>query len=412
MAGREPSTKSNGVRRKPARGFRGRPSLLRRVFIASVGLVNVGKHPEMGIADLMVEASVGALSALPDAAPDRVVVGNMFSGVGCGQEHLGALLSSSLGYQGIPAYKVEAACGSGGAAAHNAYLSVKAGESDCVLVTGVEKMTDLDTAKVTSALAMADSQEYTASVGATFISLNAVTHRLYLSRHGVPKEDMAAFPVMAHRNALSSKHAMFHKAVTAEDVLSSPVMSDPIRLLDSSPVCDGAASLVLVSEEMARKVSSPLVEILASEVAANIFSIYERPDPLEYAATKAAFRRAVDRSGVRPEKLDFLEPHDAFSITSALSLESMGLSPAGRAPAEAAKGRFALDGDLPIGTFGGLKARGHPVGASGTYQLAEAYMQLAGRAGPNQVSGAKVGMTQNMGGVDTTTAVHILASAN
>jgi acetyl-CoA C-acetyltransferase len=382
---------------------------LSRVFIASAGYTNVGKLKDKGIGDLMAEASLKALSGCPDVRPDRVVVGNMFSGVGSGQEHLGAYLSGSLGMTGIPAYKVEAACGSGGVALHNAFLAVKSGESEAVLVTGVEKMTDLDGPSVTSALAMADDQEYSASLGLTFISLNAITHRMYLQRFSVSEEEMASFPVLSHKHAKDSLHAMFRNQITVEDVMKSPVISDPIRLLDTAPVCDGAASILVVGESVAKSAPGPLVEVLASEVATNIFDLAERPDPLDYTATRAAVQRVLSRTGRSLGDLDFLELHDAFSVTSALSLESMGICQAGRAAADASRGRFELGGELPVNTFGGLKARGHPVGASGIYQLAEAYLQLTQRAGGCQVKGAKLGLTHNMGGVDTTTAVHLLS---
>ncbi|MEM3684751.1 MAG: beta-ketoacyl synthase N-terminal-like domain-containing protein [Conexivisphaerales archaeon] len=383
-----------------------------RVYAVSAGMVPVGKHPELDIDELMVRSSIEALDKVQELRPDRIIVGNMFSGVSSHQEHLGALLASSLGYSGIPAYKVEASCGSGGVSIHNAYIAIKSGESDAVLVTGVEKMTNLSIPQVTSALVMADSNRYTASVGATFISLNAITHRLYTKRYGVEREDMASFPVISHKNAIHSPHAMFHKEIKKEDVISSPIVSDPIRLLDSSPVCDGAASIMLVSENRLSKLPTQPVEIIASEVAVNLFSIYEREDPLIYDATRVAFRKAMQKSDLDVDKIDFIELHDAFSVTAALSLESMGVSEKGRAPADASNGRFELHGEMPINTFGGLKARGHPVGATGVYQAAEAYLQLTDAAGKNQVNDARIGVIHNMGGVDTTTAVHIMRRVN
>jgi acetyl-CoA C-acetyltransferase len=383
---------------------------LSKVFVASAGLVQVGEHWRKSILDLMAEASLSAMNEVP-AKPERVIVGNMFSGVGSGQEHLGALLASQVNLIGVPAYKVEASCGSGGAAVHNGYLSIKAGESDVVLVCGVEKMKDIDVGRITSALAMADSAEYTQFPGATFISLNALTHALYLKKYNVSREEMAGFPVLGHRNAALSKHAMFKKAITVEDVLRSPLISDPIRLMDSSPVCDGAAALVLLSERKARELDAGAVELVASEVAANIFSIYERPDPLDYLATRTAAKRALDKAGLKLEQMDFMETHDAFSVTGALTLESLGISRPGKAPHDVSSGRFDLTGSLPLNTFGGLKGRGHPVGATGVYQVAEAYLQLSGKAERNQVRGARLGLTQNMGGVDTTTSVHILRRA-
>jgi acetyl-CoA C-acetyltransferase len=380
-----------------------------KAYIASCGLISVGKLKDKGIGDLMSEASINAMKARPELMPDRIIVGNMFSGVGSRQEHLGAYLASLLGLDNIPAYKVEAACGSGGVAVHNAYLAIKSGESSVVLVTGVEKMTDLEVNDATSALAMADNQEFSASVGATFTSLNALTYRAYLNRYHAKREELAAFPVLAHRNAIDSPHAMFKKIIDVNDVISSPVISEPIRLLDSSPMCDGAASLLIVNEKIANKLNGKLVEIASSEVSVNMFNLAERPDPLDYTATRAATKKALERAGISINQLDLMEIHDAFSITSALSLESMGISERGKAGKDAEKGRFERDGELPINTFGGLKARGHPVGASGVYEIAEAYLQLTGEAGRCQVPDARIALAHNMGGVDTTTAVTVLA---
>lgn len=381
---------------------------MNRAFIVSAGIVEVGRLKGKGIGDLMAEASVKALSSCPEIKPDRIIVGNMFSGRGSGQEHLGAYLASLLGMSGLPAYKVEAACGSGGVAVHNAYLAIKSGESNAVLVTGVEKMTDLEVPDATSALAMADNQEYSASIGATFTSLNALTFRMYMHRYGVKSEELANFPVLSHKHALNAPHSMFKKRIDVNDVVNSPVISDPIRLLDSSPICDGASSLLVVSEDLAKLHAGRCVEILASEVAVNIFGLAERPDPLDYASTRLATKRVLEKTGRKITDIDFMEIHDAFSITAALSLESMGVSKEGKAAKDAERGTFDYDGELPINTFGGLKARGHPVGATGVYEVAEAYLQLTENAGACQVKDVKLGLTHNMGGVDTTTAVTLL----
>ncbi len=377
-----------------------------RVFVASVGLVPIGDQWHKSISDLMVEAALKALDKCPWAKPDRIIVGNMFSGASSSQEHLGALLASCLGLKGVPAFKVEAACGSGGVAVHEGYVAVKAGLADVVLVVGVEKMKDILTPQATKALAMAEHADYTQVVGATFISLNALVMRYYMEKYGVTREEMAAFPIIAHKNAVTAPHAQFKRAITLQDVLNSPMISDPIRLLDSSPAGDGAAAVLLVSEKYASKEN--LVEIIASEVANNYFLVVEREDPLFLEATYIALKRALDKTGLKITDIDFFEIHDAFTITAALSLETMGLSERGKAPRDALNGKFELNGEFPISTFGGLKARGHPVGATGVYQVAEAYLQLTDQAGPNQVKGAKYGLTHNFGALDITTAVHIL----
>lgn len=379
---------------------------MRRVFIASVGLVPVGEHWKESIEDMMMKASLMAMERAPWAKPERVIVGNMFSGVSSSQEHLGALLASGLGLVGIPAYKVEAACGSGGVAVHDGYVAIKAGLADVVLVVGVEKMKDILTPQVTRALAMAEHADYTQALGATFIALNAMVMRYYMHKYNVSREEMAAFPILAHKNAVTAPHAQLRNEITLQDVLTAPIISDPITLLDSAPVGDGAAALLLVSEKYASKEN--LVEIIASEVANNYFLLGERKDLLFLDATHKATRRALEKAGLELRDIDFLEIHDAFSVTAALSLEAIGISERGKAAKDASNGKFNLNGEVPILTFGGLKARGHPVGATGVYQIAEAYLQLIDQAGPNQVKGAKVGLAHNFGALDTTTAVHIL----
>ncbi|MDP8023037.1 MAG: beta-ketoacyl synthase N-terminal-like domain-containing protein [Conexivisphaerales archaeon] len=372
-----------------------------KVFIKSAGLVPVGEHWNKSLTDLMVEASLNALKGQEGVKIDRIVVGNMMSGYLNNQEHLGALLASALGMKGVEALKVEAACGSGGMAVHEGYVSVKSGEYENVLVVGVEKMKDVDTQVLTKALAMAESAEFTQVVGASFISLNALLMRMYMNRYNVQEDYLDHFPVIAHKNAVTAPHAQFKRAFTLEEVKRSPYLAEPIRLLSSAPSSDGAAAVLLSSKPSD-------VEILASEVSTNELIISQRENPLKFEATEKAFKKAIDKSGVNPSDVDFLEVHDAFPVVAALSLEAMGYSEEGKAGFDAAKGKYNFDGDLPILTFGGLKARGHPVGGTGVYQVVEAYMQLSGTAGKNQIQGAKLGVTQNVGGVDTTSVVHIL----
>ncbi len=377
---------------------------MNRIFIRSAGLVPVGEHWEKGLADLMYEAASNALLAVPDVKPDKIIVGNMFSGYAEHQEQLGSLLASALGMAGVSAIKVEAACGSGGVAVHEGYLSIKSGEYENVLVVGVEKMKDMGTGKATKALSMAESAEYTQVAGASFISLNALLSKVYMAHYGRKDEEMASFPVIAHRNGVTAAHAQFRKEITVKDVLSSAIIADPIRLLSSPPAGDGAAAVLLSSK-------GGDVEVLASEVATNQFIFQERENLLDFMASRIASSRALAKAGIDVSMIDFMEVHDAFPVVAALALESMGISKPGMAPIDAMNGRFNCDGELPIGTFGGLKARGHPVGATGAYQVAEAYLQLSGGAGKNQIGGAKIGLTHNVGGIDSTCAVHVLRSA-
>ncbi len=379
-----------------------------RVIISSVGYTRVGDHWDKSILDLAVEAARKALKPYPNIRPEVIIVGNMFSSQSSKQEHLGALLASALNLTGTPAFKVEAACASGGVAFNVAYSKVRSGEVSSALVVGVEKMRDLDVSEASLALSMAESAEYTQFMGASFLSLNGMLARLYMETYNVSRSELSAFPAIAHTNAATAEHAQFRKAISVEDVSRSPLVSDPLRLLDCAPLGDGAAALLLTSEEFNGDDES-MVEVLSSKISTDIFSIYERDDMLRFNATKDAASKAFSEAGISVEDVDVLEVHDAFSVSAALSVEAMGFSKEGEGAKDAARGLYALKGRYPALTFGGLKGRGHPVGATGLYQIAELWLQLKGRGNVNQVEGCRIGVAQNIGGVDTTSVVSVLA---
>ncbi|MDA4124130.1 MAG: thiolase domain-containing protein [Thaumarchaeota archaeon] len=383
-----------------------------KVYIASAGLTKIGDHWGKSLPDLAVEASRMALKGAPRVKPQQILVGNMFSAIGAGQEHLGALLASALGLSGIPAFKVEAACSSGGSAFNLGYSLVKCGAIDSALVVGVEKMRDLEPEEVSQALSMAESAEYTQFVGATFAALNGLLARYYMEQMNVSRDELSSIPVIDHANAVTAEHAQFRKAITADVVSRSSMIADPLRLFDCAPVGDGAAAVLLVNEKAASGARKAMTEVLGGQVSTAEFSLYERDDMLDFKATRHAFRGAMQRAGLSPKKLDLLEVHDAFSVVGALSLEAMGFSKKGMGARDAKEGKYSRGSDLPINTFGGLKARGHPVGATGMYQIVEAHMQLTDRAGENQVEGARYAATQNIGGVDSTSAVHVFGRAS
>ena len=378
-----------------------------RVIVASVGYTKVGDHWDKSILDLAVEASKKALKPHPNIKPDTIIVGNMFSSQSARQEHLGALLASALNLVGTPAFKVEAACASGGVAFNVGYRLVRSGEAASVLVVGVEKMRDLDVAETSLALTMAESAEYTQFIGATFLSLNAMLARLYQETYNVTRDELSAFPVIAHQNAATAEHAQFRKAISIEDVSRSPLVSDPLRLLDCAPIGDGAAAVLLTSDKLVEEDDE--VEVLSSKISTNVFSLYERDDMLTFSATKEAARKAFSEAGIGVEDVDVLEIHDAFSVTAALSVEAMGFSKPGEGAKDASAGVYSLKGRYPALTFGGLKGRGNPAGATGLYQIAELWLQLKGRGGLNQVEDCRIGLAQNIGGVDTTSVVTVLA---
>jgi acetyl-CoA C-acetyltransferase len=381
-------------------------------YVASAGFTKVAEHWESSILDLAVEAARKALKGVPKLAPEQVFVGNMFSSAGASQEHMGALVASALGLEGVPAFKVESACSSGASAFNVAYSLVRSGAIGSALVVGVEKMRDLEPEAVSQALAMAESAEYTQFVGATFAALNGLLARHYMERMDVSRDELSAIPVIDHANAVAAEHAQFRRAITPEIVARSAMVADPLRLFDCAPVGDGAAAVVIVNDSGASHAKrAKMAEVLGGRVSTTRFSVYEREDMLDFKATRSAFKEAMKQAGLSPQKVDFVELHDAFSVAGALSLEAMGFSKRGMGCKDAKAGKYGLKSDLPVNTFGGLKARGHPVGATGVYQIAEAYLQLTGQAGGNQVEGAEYGVTQNVGGVDTTSAVHVFGGA-
>ncbi len=378
-----------------------------KVYVAGVGATKVGEHWERSLRDLMVEA---ALKALEDAGLEvreiqAVYVGNMSSGVLQGQEHLGSLLATWLGIPGVPACKVEAACASGGAAFHQAFLAVASGMYDRVLVVGAEKMTDCVSSDVTSALIMAEDQEYVAFTGISFVGLNALVYRAYMERYGARQEDIALFSVLDHKHAVNNPLAQYRFELSLDRVLSSPLIADPIRLFECAPIGDGAAAAVLTSEAPNKDAA---VEVVGSAMSTDVFSLHDREDVTTLRATRRAAERAFRMARLGPEDVDVLEVHDAFTILGVIHLEDLGYAKKGEGWRLLKEGELEVGGKLPTNTMGGLKARGHPVGATGLYQIYDVYVQLVGRAGRNQVDGAEVGLAQNVGGVGGTVVVNIL----
>jgi acetyl-CoA C-acetyltransferase len=382
-----------------------------RAYVASAGLTHIGDQWDKSILDLAVESARAALKGSAVKKPDQIIVGNMFSAMGASQEHLGSMVAGGLGLSGTTAYKVEAACSSGGSAFNVGYNLVRSGAIDSALVVGVEKMRDLEPEETSQALAMAESAEYTQFVGATFAALNGLLARYYMEKMNVSRDELSSIPVIDHANAVTAAHAQFRKAITTDVVGRSQIIADPLRLFDCAPVGDGSAAVLIVNDNAASGSKRRMAEVLGGKIATSEFSLYEREDMLDFKATKEAFKAAMAQAGLAPRKLSFVEVHDAFSVVGALSLEAMGFSKRGHGSKDAKEGKYGRGSELPINTFGGLKARGHPVGATGVYQIAEAYLQLTDQAGQNQVEGAEYAATQNVGGVDSTSAVHVFGRA-
>lgn len=380
---------------------------MRRVAIIGVGCTAIGEHWDKSLRQLLVEAALRAMDSADVERIDALYVGNMMSGALQEQEHLGALVASHLGLRGIPACKVEAACASGGMAIHQAFLAVASGMYDYVMAIGGEKMTDRKTPEVTLALAMADDREYTIAVGASFVALNALVYRLYIEKFNVDQEDIALFSVHDHKYSVNNPHAQFKKPLTLEAIMNSPPVADPIRLFECAPIGDGAAAVILAPLDKVKDKENA-VEILASTAAIDHLSLNEREDILTLWSTVEASRKAYKIARIEPKDIDLVEVHDAFSILGVLSLEDLGFAEKGKGWQLVKEGQIEKDGDIPTNTMGGLLGRGHPVGGTGVYQVVEAYYQLTGRAGANQVDDAELALTQSLGGVAGTSVIHIL----
>jgi acetyl-CoA C-acetyltransferase len=390
-------------------------SQLRDVFIAGVGQTPITKDPEDRCRHL---GAAAVKAALVDAgiAPKRIgalYVGNMLSGILGQQQQLGGLVADYTDLAGIEAVTIEAACASGGAAIRVAYQAVAGGIHDAVAVCGVERMTHVDRDAVTRALATAADWELEGSCGESFLSLNATLMRAYMDKYGVAAERFAPFAIVAHQNALTNPNALLHKPLDLETYMASRVVTDPIRLFDVSPVCNGASAVVLVAPHVARELSNAnSVRIAGSALATAPLALARRADPLDLTAVSVCTRKAMEQAGVDHGDIDLFEPHDAYTIMTALTLEAAGFARAGMGLDYADSERIGLKGELPLATFGGLKARGHPVGASGCYQVVEAFLQLTNRAGANQVRDAEVALVQNIGGTGATVVSHVLARAS
>jgi len=380
---------------------------MREVAIIGVGMNKWGELWEKSLRQVFTEA---ALLALDDAGVDKIdsmIVGCMSSGLFIGQEHLSSLLADYTGLAPVPAARVESACASGGLALRTGWIEVASGLSDVVLVGGVEKMTDVNGNEATFALGTAADQEYECYHGLTFPGLYALMARAHMEKYGTTREQLAMVAVKNHANGSLNPLAQYPFKVSVEAVLSSVMVADPLRILDCSPITDGAAALVLCPVELARKLKKPVVKIIASGMATDSIALSSRKEITWIESTYLAAKKAYAMAGKKPEDINLVEVHDCFTIAEICVIEALGLVEKGKGGQAVESGLTALQGKIPVNTSGGLKAKGHPVGATGVAQAIEITKQLRGDAGPRQVKGARVGMTQNMGGSGGSSIVHI-----
>ena len=385
---------------------------MRSVSIVGIGQSPVGELWNQSARQIAYRAIAAAMAEAGVERADALFLGNMLSGNLLDQEHLATLVADFCGLRGIEAAKIEAACASGGAALRIGAMAVASGFHDVVIVAGVEKMTDTVGKDTTAGLATAADAEYEALHGVSFVGLNALLMQRYMYEFDVPLDAFAGFSINAHRNGAHNPNAMFQEAIDRDDYLKAPLIATPINMMDSSPVCDGAAALVLAPTERAHEFTRGhhrgAVQILASASANDTIAVHDRRDPLFLQAAAISSEQAYRQAGVTTDDIDLFELHDAFTIMSALSLEACGFARRGEGWRMAQEDQIGIHGRLPISTMGGLKSRGHPVGATGVYQIVELAQQLTGAAGPNQVASPRIGMAQNIGGSGATIVTHIL----
>ena len=381
---------------------------MRDVAVVGVGMQKWGELWEKSLRDIFVES---ALLAIEDSSVDHIdsmVIGCMSSGLFVGQEHIGSLLADYLGVAPIPATRVETACASGGAAFRTAFIEVASGMSDIVLAGGVEKMTDVGGDEATYALGTATDQEYEGFNGITFPGIYAMMARRHMFEFGTTSEQMAQVSVKNHKNGSKNPLAQFPMKITVEQVLNSVMVADPLHILDCSPITDGAAAALLCPVEMARDLGKPIIKIIGSGQATDTIALHDRDDLVFLNSTARAAEQAYSMAGKKSQDIDFAEVHDCFSIAEICITEALGFVEKGKGGGFVESGATAIDGKIPVNPSGGLKSKGHPVGATGVAQIIEVVHQLRNEAGERQVKNAKVGLTQNMGGSGGSAVVHIL----
>lgn len=382
---------------------------MRQVAILGIGQIKVDEHWDLSLRELGGNA---AFAAMQDAGMDKVdalFVGNMLSPMVSAQNQLGTFFSDWIGLWDQESVKVEAACASGAAAFRAGLMAVASGDIESALIVGVEKMTDKAGHDITAALATAADADYEVEQGISFVGLNALIMRRYMHEYGWKHEDFAPFSMNAHANAVHNPFARLHEKITVEKFEKSSMVATPINLLDASPTGDGAAAAIIVpAEKVASLRERPRITVAGSASATDSMAVHSRKDPLFLTAGYLSSKKAYELAGVESKDVDVFELHDAFSIMSALSLEACGFAERGQGIRLGLDNEISPTGRVPVCTRGGLKARGHPVGATGMYQIVEVVQQLRGECGKTQVDGARIGMAQNIGGSGATILTHIL----
>ena len=381
---------------------------MRRVAVVGVGVTKFGKH-EQTSAELFASAAADALAdaGLPVSAVQAVYYGNVVGGETEKQLHTGPQAASILGLPSVPTTRFETACASSHAAFRHAVMEVAAGISDVVLVGGAERVLNVTTQDATEYFAYACDATWEQRLGLTFPAVFALVARAHMEKYGTTEEQMAAVAVKNHHHGMLNPKAQFHTEITLQQVLSSPRIADPLKLYDCCPFSDGGAAVVIASAEVASRTRRP-VWVLASAAASDSMLLHDKPDLSRVPATERAAAAAYRQAALSPADVDVVELHDCFTIAEIVATEGLGLFEPGTGGVAAERGWTSLGGKVPVNPSGGLKAKGHPIGATGAAQIAEIATQLRGEAGPRQVDAARIGLAHTLGGNTATVLVSLL----
>ncbi|MFT9497556.1 thiolase domain-containing protein [Anaerosolibacter sp.] len=383
---------------------------MRSVSVIGIGETKMGILPDRNVKDLIQEAGA---KAIQDAGIEKeriqaLYMGNFNSSYWCIQSHMGPLASETLGLGNIPTLRTEGACASGSLAFRQGLMAITSGLYDVVLVGGVEKMTHQATEIVTTGLASAADFETEVNLGATFPSLFAMMANRYFFEYGNIREDMAMVAVQNHENAMLNPNAQMQKRITVEKVYNGFPVADPLTVFDCSLITDGAAFVVLAATEVAEKISKKrIVEVIGTGHAGDVLALAAKKSITTLDATVAAAKEAYQMAGVMPKDIHLAEVHDCFTITQIINTEDLGFFEKGMGGRAVKEGKTARNGLIPINTSGGLKAKGHPIGATGLSQIYEIVTQIRGEAGERQIGRADIGLSHNLGGTAATCVINI-----
>jgi acetyl-CoA C-acetyltransferase len=378
--------------------------------IVSAGLSKFGKLEGLYAREIFAEAAKEAFDRCPKLDPKKDIQALYVGHMGESYEHqghTGATMADWIGLEHVPATRTEAACASSGVALRTAICAVRSGLSDVVMVGGVEKMTHRPTAEVTEYLAMASDYPFEQWNGMTFPGLYALMATAHMHQYGTTEQQLAMVAVKNHYHGSLNPKAQMQKEITIETALASRVVAWPLKLYDCSLITDGASCLILTKPELSRKFTDMPINIVGSGQAGDTIGLHERKSLTSLAAVRMAAKKAYELAQVSPEQIDVAEVHDCFTIAELIAYEDLGFCGQGQGGTLIEKGETKLGGRIPVNTSGGLKAKGHPVGATGTGQAYEIYLQLTGQADRRQVKDAEIGLTHNVGGSGATATVHV-----